>query len=192
MEIKIKMLNKSFKLRMLFILTFAGYTFTDQIPNVTNTDKAKAINQKEIVTVVNAKILNNSSVILNSDGSFSNFDKVTGVTSNLDILSPPSDPRELVYKPFDDKKVTSFKLVEVPGKKNMVSDGGFIVEFKNISDKEQFNIDFSLVSKFESSNRSIYFSKGFNGLDELINDMRSDSRVLSVELNLIDPYIKSQ
>ena len=26
----------------------------------------------------------------------------------------------------------------------------------------------------------------------LINDMRSDSRVLSVELNLIDPYIKSQ
>ena len=186
------MLNKSFKLRMLFILTFAGYTFTDQIPNVTNTDKAKAINQKEIVTVVNAKILNNSSVILNSDGSFSNFDKVTGVTSNLDILSPPSDPRELVYKPFDDKKVTSFKLVEVPGKKNMVSDGGFIVEFKNISDKEQFNIDFSLVSKFESSNRSIYFSKGFNGLDELINDMRSDSRVLSVELNLIDPYIKSQ
>jgi len=192
MEIKIKMLNKSLKLRMLFILTFAGYTFTDQIPNVTNTDKAKAINQKEIVTVVNAKILNNSSVILNSDGSFSNFDKVTGVTSNLDILSPPSDPRELVYKPFDDKKVTSFKLVEVPGKKNMVSDGGFIVEFKNISDKEQFNIDFSLVSKFESSNRSIYFSKGFNGLDELINDMRSDSRVLSVELNLIDPYIKSQ
>ena len=192
MEIKIKMLNKSFKLRMLFILTFAGYTFTDQIPNVTNTDKAKAINQKEIVTVVNAKILNNSSVILNSDGSFSNFDKVTGVTSNLDILSPPSDPRELVYKPFDDKKVTSFKLVEVPGKKNMVSDGGFIVEFKNISDKEQFNIDFSLVSKFESSNRSIYFSKGFNGLDELINDMRSDSRVLSVELNLIDPNIKSQ
>jgi len=192
MEIKIKMLNKSFKLRMLFILTFAGYTFTDQIPNVTNTDKAKAINQKEIVTVVNAKILNNSSVILNTDGSFSNYDKVTGVTSNLDILSPPSDPRELVYKPFDDKKVTSFKLVEVPGKKNMVSDGGFIVEFKNISDKEQFNIDFSLVSKFESSNRSIYFSKGFNGLDELINDMRSDSRVLSVELNLIDPYIKSQ
>ena len=192
MEIKIKMLNKSLKLRMLFILTFAGYTFTDQIPNVTNTDKAKAINQKEIVTVVNAKILNNSSVILNSDGSFSNFDKVTGVTSNLDILSPPSDPRELVYKPFDDKKVTSFKLVEVPGKKNMVSDGGFIVEFKNISDKEQFNIDFSLVSKFESSNRSIYFSKGFNGLDELINDMRSDSRVLSVELNLIDPNIKSQ
>ncbi len=192
MEIKIKMLNKSLKLRMLFILTFAGYTFTDQIPNVTNTDKAKAINQKEIVTVVNAKILNNSSVILNSDGSFSNYDKVTGVTSNLDILSPPSDPRELVYKPFDDKKVTSFKLVEVPGKKNMVSDGGFIVEFKNISDKEQFNIDFSLVSKFESSNRSIYFSKGFNGLDELINDMRSDSRVLSVELNLIDPNIKSQ
>jgi len=192
MEIKIKMLNKSFKLRMLFILTFAGYTFTDQIPNVTNTDKAKAINQKEIVTVVNAKILNNSSVILNSDGSFSNFDKVTGVTSNLDILSPPSDPRELVYKPFDDKKVTSFKLVEVPGKKNMVSDGGFIVEFKNISDKEQFNIDFSLVSKFESSNRSIYFSKGFNGLDVLIKDMRSDSRVLSVELNLIDPNIKSQ
>ena len=192
MEIKIKMLNKSLKLRMLFILTFAGYTFTDQIPNVTNTDKAKAINQKEIVTVVNAKILNNSSVILNSDGSFSNFDKVTGVTSNLDILSPPSDPRELVYKPFDDKKVTSFKLVEVPGKKNMVSDGGFIVEFKNISDKEQFNIDFSLVSKFESSNRSIYFSKGFNGLDVLIKDMRSDSRVLSVELNLIDPNIKSQ
>ena len=188
---EIKMLNKSYGFMMLFILTFAGYTFTDQIPNVKNTDKAKAINKQEIVTMVNAKILYNSSVILNTDGSFSNYDKLTGLTYDINMREP-SDPKELAFKPFDDKKVTSFKLVEVPGKKNMVSDGGFIVEFKNISDKEQFNLDYNLVPKYQMSNANIYKSDNFQTLQALIDMLENDKRVESVELDLIDPNIALQ
>ena len=186
------MLNKSYGFMMLFILIFTGYTFSDQIPNVENTDKAKAINTKEIVTMENAKILYNSSVILNSDGSFSNYDKVTGLTYDINMRALPSDPKELVSKPFDDKKVISFKLVEVPGKKNMLSDGGFIVEFKNISDAEQFNLDYNLEPRYEMPTAISYKSNNFETLQAFINTLEDDERVESVELDLIDPYIQVQ
>jgi hypothetical protein len=189
---EIKMLNKSYGFMMLFILIFTGYTFTDQIPNVENTDKAKAINTKEIVTMENAKILYNSSVILDSDGSFSNYDKVTGLTYDINMRALPLDPKELVSKPFDDKKVISFKLVEVPGKKNMLSDGGFIVEFKNISDAEQFNLDYNLVPKYQTSNANIYKTNNFKTLPALMDLLKNDERVQLVELDLIDPYIVLQ
>jgi len=189
------MLNKYYGFMMLFILIFTGYTFTDQIPNIENTDKAKAINTKEIVTMENANILYNSSVILNNDGSFSNYDKVTGLTYDINMRALPSDPKELVSKPFDDiddKKVISFKLVEVPGKKNMLSDGSFIVEFKNISDAEQFNLDYNLVPKYQMSNTNIYKTNNFKTLPALMDLLKNDERVQLVELDLIDPYIVLQ
>jgi hypothetical protein len=73
----------------------------------------------------------------------------------------------------------------------MISDGSFIVGFKDISDQERFAEDFNLVIKSNFRNKAAYFSKGFNGLEELIKDIKNDSRVSSFELDLIDPNIKA-
>ena len=85
----------------------------------------------------------------------------------------------------------TYKLVKVPGNRYMISDGSFIVGFKDISDQERFAEDFNLVIKSNFRNKAAYFSKGFNGLEELIKDIKNDSRVSSFELDLIDPNIKA-
>ena len=71
----------------------------------------------------------------------------------------------------------------------MISDGSFIIEFKNKIDKERFNMDYSLETKFVMGERTAYHSEGFKNLENLFDQFQKDERIISYELDLIDPNI---
>jgi len=84
------------------------------------------------------------------------------------------------------------RLVAVPGNSYFVSDGSFTVTFRHSADVQQFTSDYDLNPRFESPKAISYFSRGFVGLDELISNIRADERVLTLELDLINPHIRQQ
>ena len=87
---------------------------------------------------------------------------------------------------------TGFRLVEVLGKNNLITDGSFVVYFKDPSDKQQFNSDYQLQAKYEMPNANTYKTNDFKTLPALMDTLKNDQRVQLVELDLIDPYIALQ
>lgn len=87
---------------------------------------------------------------------------------------------------------TGFRLVEVLGKNNLITDGSFVVYFKDPSDKQQFNSDYQLQAKYEMPNANTYKTNDFKTLPALMDTLKNDQRVQLVELDLIDPYIVLQ
>jgi hypothetical protein len=87
---------------------------------------------------------------------------------------------------------TGFRLVEVPGKNNLITDGSFVVYFKDPSDKQQFNSDYQLQPKYEMPNANTYKTNDFKALPALMDILKNDERVKLVELDLINPYIVLQ
>ena len=87
---------------------------------------------------------------------------------------------------------TGFRLVQIPGKNNLITDGSFVVYFKDPSDKQQFNSDYQLQPKYEMLNANTYKTNNFKTLPALIDLLKNDERVQLVELDLIDPYIVLQ
>ena len=90
------------------------------------------------------------------------------------------------------KKELNFRLVSLPGKDFLISDGSFIVYFKDPSDKQQFNSDYQLQPKYEMPNANTYKTNNFKTLPALMDILKNDERVQLVELDLIDPYIVLQ
>ena len=87
---------------------------------------------------------------------------------------------------------TGFRLVEVTGKNNLITDGSFVVYFKDPSDKQKFNSDYQLQPKYEMPNANTYKTNNFKTLPALMDILKNDERVQLVELDLIDPYIVLQ
>ena len=90
------------------------------------------------------------------------------------------------------KKESNFRLVSLPGKDFLISDGSFVVFFKDPSDKQQFNTDYQLQPKYEMPDANSYKTDDFKSLPALLDILKSDERVQLVELDLIDPYIGLQ
>ena len=87
---------------------------------------------------------------------------------------------------------TGFRLVEVTGKNNLITDGSFVVYFKDPSDKQKFNSDYQLQPKYEMPNANTYKTNDFKALPALMDILKNDQRVQLVELDLINPYIVLQ
>jgi hypothetical protein len=87
---------------------------------------------------------------------------------------------------------TGFRLVEVTGKNNLITDGSFVVYFKDPSDKQKFNSDYQLQPKYEMRNANTYKTNDFKALPALMDILKNDQRVQLVELDLINPYIVLQ
>tara|TARA_B100001093_G_scaffold306207_1_gene292249 strand:- start:5639 stop:6208 length:570 start_codon:yes stop_codon:yes gene_type:complete len=90
------------------------------------------------------------------------------------------------------KKESNFRLVSLPGKDFLISDGSFVVFFKDPSDKQQFNTDYQLQPKYEMPDANSYKTDDFKSLSALLDILKNDERVQLVELDLIDPYIVLQ
>lgn len=82
-----------------------------------------------------------------------------------------------------------YKLVKTRTNKFMISDGSFIIKFKDGVDKFKFNSDYVLTPKYEIGIRTAYQSKGFHNLIDLIKSFNKDSRIIFFELDLIDPTL---
>lgn len=141
------------------------------------------------------KILQDSVVIINTNPLFKDISGVPKVGNFIfekspnklkDILDNQSQSIDIVnYE-------TGFRLVEIPGKSNLITDGSFVVYFKDPSDKQQFNSDYKLLPKYEMPNANTYKTNDFKTLSILIDILKNDERVQLVELDLIDPYIGLQ
>lgn len=144
----------------------------------------------------NIKILTNSVVIRDE----SNLVKSSPGASRVGTFIYEETPNKLSEKLLDSQTQslnslgykTDYRLVEIPGKRNLITDGSFVVFFKTPEDKQQFNIDYSLVPKFEMPDANTYKSKNFEDLQSLLDTLRNDARVKLVELDLIDPSIVPQ
>ena len=81
----------------------------------------------------------------------------------------------------------------MPSKELLITDGSFIVTFKNSNDSNQFTSDYNLnanlQTQFQIPNTAIYNWSQISTLEALMNNLRNDPRVIKVELDLINPYI---
>ena len=71
------------------------------------------------------------------------------------------------------------------------TDGSILITLNNTADAENFALDYNLqfIQKFS---QSIHFKpSSLDDINERVRDMAKDERVQNVELNLMDPYIKT-
>ena len=90
----------------------------------------------------------------------------------------------------EDRKI--FKLVEIGNGKYMIADGSFIIEFQGNTDRQKFNEEYSIIPKYEMGTRTAYQPLGFENLDGVLKRLNADNRVISFELDLIDPNVVLQ
>ena len=102
-------------------------------------------------------------------------------------LNNTENLNEYVNDENEDRKI--FKLVEIRNGKYMIADGSFIIEFQGNTDRHKFNEEYSIIPKYEMGTRTAYQPLGFRNLDEVLKRLNTDSRVISFELDLIDPNI---
>ena len=141
------------------------------------------------------KILQDSVVIMTKTSLLNDIPDVTRVGSFIFEETPNKLINILNNKTQSidiDNYETGFRLVEIPGKNNLITDGSFVVYFKDPSDKQQFNSDYQLQPKYEMPNANTYKTNNFKTLPALMNILKNDERVQLVELDLIDPYIVLQ
>ena len=77
-----------------------------------------------------------------------------------------------------------------PSKKAMISDGSFLVGFINKDDQINFSTEYKLEEVQKYPDYILYRASSFNGINDLLKRINQDSRISSLELNLIDPDIK--
>ncbi len=144
----------------------------------------------------NPKILIDSVVIKNKSNLIKSVPGITRIGDFVYEKTPDKLKEFLLDNQGQSAKFSSFesnfRLVEIPGKNNLITDGSFIVFFKNSLDKAQFNLDYNLDPRLEMPTATSYKSDNFETLQAFINTLEDDERVESVELDLIDPYIQVQ
>ena len=78
-----------------------------------------------------------------------------------------------------------------PSKKAMISDGSFLVGFINKDDQINFSTEYKLEEVQKYPDYILYRASSFNGINDLLKRINQDSRISFLELNLIDPDIKT-
>jgi len=86
----------------------------------------------------------------------------------------------------------NLKVVIVGSSKRvMITDGSFVVSFVNKNDQSKFSKDYDLEKLQQFPDFTSFKSKDFSGINDLLKRINQDSRISSLELNLIDPDIKT-
>lgn len=187
---------KKYKPMTLFFIIFISFHSYGEnlIKNVYISDKGTTsfISQRE----VNPIILVDSIVIKSKSIRFNNISEITRVGSFVFEKNPNKLKKMLndiqVQSTDSSSYDSNYRLVEILGKNNLITDGSFIIFFKDPSDKRQLNIDYNLLPKYEMPYSTSYRSNNFKTLQSLIDNIKNDSRVKSIELDLIDPFIQTQ
>lgn len=186
---------KKLKLLVLLFLTSTLLAGINQLGIEDNSMNNN--NPQTILEAKNSKVILGSLVIMeNSDTkmNLTNFDKVGSFYFQKKPTKEMIKSRELEI--YNNKNINAatitYKLVEAAGNRHMISDGSFIVGFKDISDRKRFAEDFNLIAKSNFDNKTAFLTKGFNNFENMIDDIKADSRVLSFELDLINPNLRTR
>jgi hypothetical protein len=136
----------------------------------------------------NQKILIDSLVYpFEQEASLEGFEKLGNFHYKLNSTE---NSDEYLNDVNEDRKI--FKLVEIGNGKYMIADGSFIIEFQGNTDRQKFNEEYSIIPKYEMGTRTAYQPLRFENLDGVLKRLNVDNRVISFELDLIDPNIVLQ
>ena len=179
-------LFKIFHISILFFNAslFAGLNTIEQNDLIIKKNEDSLIEKYDS----NQKILMDSLVYpLEQEASSEGFEKLGNF---LYKLNNTENLNAYVNDANEDRKI--FKLVEIGNGKYMIADGSFIIEFQGNTDRQKFNEEYSIIPKYEMGTRTAYQPLGFENLDEVFKRLNADNRVISFELDLIDPNIVLQ
>ena len=180
---------KLFKIYLFTIIFFNSALFAD----LNTTEKNDFIYQKkEEIPIakfdVNKKILNDSLVLQwDQETKIEGFKKLGNFLYKLNAIEQSN---ENTINISENKK--NLRLVEVRGQKYMISDSSFIIEFGQETDRQKFNTEYALIPKYEMGSRTAYQPLGFENLNEFFKRFNADDRVISYELDLINPNVVLQ
>ena len=86
----------------------------------------------------------------------------------------------------------NLKVVIVGSSKRvMITDGSFVVSFVNKNDQNEFSKDYDLEKLQEFPDFISFKPKDFSEINDLLKRINQDSRISFLELNLIDPDIRT-
>jgi len=178
-----------FKICLFTIIFFNSTLFA----SLNTIEKNNFIYQKKEETPIvkfdiNKKILNDS-IVLQWDQK-TNIEGFKKLGNFLYKLNAVEQSNENTININENKK--NLKLVEVRGQKYMISDSSFIIEFGQEIDRQKFNKEYSIIPKYEMGSRTAYQPLGFENLNEVFKRFGIDDRVISYELDLIDPNVVLQ
>lgn len=178
-----------FKIYLFTIIFFNSALFA----GLNTIEKNDFIYQKKEETPIvkfdiNKKILNDS-IVLQWDQK-TNFEGFKKLGNFLYKLNAVEQSNENSININENKK--NLRLVEVRGQKYMISDSSFIIEFGQEIDRQKFNTEYSIIPKYEMGSRTAYQPLGFENLNEVFKRFGIDDRVISYELDLIDPNVVLQ
>lgn len=192
--------DNKFKLSILFLIfissNFIAVVNAQSINKVVSSVLNNSI-EVETTESVKPKILLDSTVIIDEFNMFGDIEGVSRIgkfvfekdIGNLALEVPKNTPMSSSISSLE----KNYKLVEMPSKELLITDGSFIVTFNNSFDKDQFTSDYNLNANLQTQlqipGTGIYRWSQIGTLEALMNNLRNDPRVLKVELNLINPYI---
>ena len=95
-----------------------------------------------------------------------------------------------IKEPLDSLRIVNYK------NKNsfMLSDSSIIINFSKEVDYSIFakNYNLTLLQTLPGINAATYKGSSFSELEKLLSTLREDSKVKYVNLNLINPFIKTE
>ena len=180
---------RPFKIFHIFLLFFNSSLFAG-LNTIEQNDLIIKKNEDSLIEKYdgNQKILIDSLVYpFEQEVSTEGFKKLGNFFYKLNITE---NSNEYMNDANKDRKI--FKLVEIGKGKYMIADGSFIIEFQGNTDRQKFNEEYTIIPKYEMGTRTAYQSLGFKNLDEVFKRLNADNRVISFELDLIDPNIVLQ
>ena len=93
---------------------------------------------------------------------------------------------------LDDTNKEKLRVVLVgTNEKVMFTDGSFVISFKDKSYQSKFSEDYNLEEVQQFPDFTSFKSKDFNGINNLLKRINQDPRISFIELNLIDPDLKT-
>ena len=178
-----------FKIYLFTIIFFNSALFS----GLNTIEKNDFIYQKKEETPIAKfdinKIILNDSIVLHWDQE-TNIEGFKKLGNFLYKLNAVEQSNENTININENKK--NLRLVEVRGQKYMISDSSFIIEFGQETDRQKFNAEYSIIPKYEMGSRTAYQPLGFENLNEVFKRFNGDDRVISYELDLIDPNVVLQ
>jgi len=180
---------KLFKICCIYIFffnssSFAGLNTIEQNDLIIKNNEDSQIEKYDS----NQKILINSLVYpFEQEANTEGFKKLGNFLYKLNTIK---NSNEYLNDITENRKI--FKLVETGRGKYMIADSSFIIEFQGNTDRQKFNEDYSIIPKYEMGTRTAYQPLGFENLDQILKRLNADNRVISFELDLIDPNIVLQ
>ena len=144
-------------------------------------------------TLDNAKVLINSFVyydefnLLKDNKTFNKIGKYFYEKDREELAKYISTNQDI----FQLNKMNVLKVIELPGRGVMFSEGIFFIKFKSESAKKTFLSNFQLepIDKLKAPLIS-RFKVEFNQLEYFVNQANSSDLVDAAEIEMIDPYLK--